>query len=140
MKTLLRWMRLAVLWSLAGPLLAQESSWPEMTQPLPAVPGVKVEILPLPTTVEGSYAKLLESLSQQAEPLMALLFYPEAGINQYSPGILFLHGGLGGHPARQVGAPRYAAERLAARGYTVLSIYSRHSRHYRTVRFEEFGA
>ena len=68
---------------------------------------------------------------------MALLFYPEEGINQYSPGIVFHHGGIGGHPARPTEASRFAAERLAAEGYTVLSIYSRHSRHHRTVKYEE---
>lgn len=119
------------------PAVGQEVAVPAASEPLPPVSGVKMEILSLPTSVTGSYARLLQDLGQSAEPLMALLFYPEKGINQYSPGVVFHHGGIGGHPARSTDAARFAAERLAQKGYTVLSIYSRHARHHRTIRFEE---
>ena len=127
-----------IAWFVLGPMgHAQEVGTPEATGLVPRTSGVKVEILSIPTVVSGQYAKLLRDLGQSAEPLMAMLFYPDDGINQYSPGILIHHDGLGGHPARSTGPARFAAERLAAEGYTVLSIYSRHARHYRTVKFEE---
>ena len=127
-----------IAWFVLGPMgHAQEVGTPEATSLVPRTSGVKVEILSIPTVVSGQYAKLLRDLGQSAEPLMAMLFYPDDGINQYSPGILIHHDGLGGHPARSTGPARFAAERLAAEGYTVLSIYSRHARHYRTVKFEE---
>ena len=103
------------------------SSTPTRTQAVPDVAGIRTEILSLPTP----------TTPRDGEPLMAILYYPEAGINPHSPAILFHHGGLGGHPARQVGAPRFAAERLAAKGYTVLSIMSRISRGYPTIPFED---
>ena len=59
--------------------------------------------------------------------LPAILMTPATGLNPHTPGIVFHHGGAGGHPVRSVGAPRWAAEYLAARGYTTLSILSRHS-------------
>ena len=59
--------------------------------------------------------------------LPAILMTPASGLNPHTPGIVFHHGGAGGHPVRSVGAPRWAAEYLAARGYTTLSILSRHS-------------
>ena len=96
---------------------AQESS-PTMTLEVPDVTGIRTEIIEIPDP----------NLIRKDEPLTALLYMPEDGINIYSPGIVFIHGGLAGHPARQVGAPRFAAERLAAMGYTVLSPMHRHSR------------
>lgn len=132
------WIVVLTAWAVWGPTAhTQEVGTPQATRLAPHVSGVRVEILSLPTVVSGQYAKMLEDLGQSAEPLMALLFYPEDGINQYSPGILIHHDGLGGHPARSTGPARFAAERLAAKGYTVLSIYSRHARHHRTVKFEE---
>lgn len=62
---------------------------------------------------------------------------PEAGLNPMSPGIVFHHGGLGGHPARLIGAPRFAAERLSAKGYTTLSILSRTSNGWYNPRVED---
>lgn len=55
----------------------------------------------------------------------AILTYPRSGINTYAPALLHHHGGPGGTPL--AGAPRFIAERLAARGYTNVSIKSRHS-------------
>lgn len=111
---------------LGASVFAQEST-PTVTQEVPDVAGIRTEILTLPDP----------HAIRTNEPLMAILYTPEAGVNPYSPGIVMIHGGLGGHPARQVGAPRFAAERLAAKGYTVLSLMTRHSRDEFQTLFED---
>ena len=126
MKLLFTILKASLICSIISGVNAQESA-PIRTQPMEDVEGIKVEILSIPTA----------TTSTDGEPLMALLYYPEEGINPYGLGILMHHGGPGGHPARQVGAPRFAAERLAARGYTVLSIMSRHARNHHVRPFEE---
>ncbi|MEM9879451.1 MAG: alpha/beta fold hydrolase [Pseudomonadota bacterium] len=60
----------------------------------------------------------------------AFMMYPKTGLNPASPGIVFHHGGPGGHGARLIGAARYGAEGLAKLGYTTISIVSRHSNRY----------
>ncbi len=126
MKLFITVLKITLICSIFSGLAAQESS-PIRTRPMEDVDGIKVEVLSIPTATTPT----------DGEPLMALLYYPEEGINPYGPGILMHHGGPGGHPARQVGAPRFAAERLAARGYTVLSIMSRHARNHHVRPFEE---
>ncbi len=111
---------------LIGSAVAQQST-PSVTQEVPEVTGIRTEILTLPDPHP----------IRPDEPLMAILYMPEEGVNIYSPGIVMVHGGLGGHPARQVGAPRFAAERLAAKGYTVLSLMHRHSRDEFQTLFED---
>lgn len=110
----------------ANAVLAQESS-PTVTQEVPDVSGFRTEIITIPDP---------EAL-RSGEPMMAILYTPESGINIYSPAIVIIHGGLAGHPARQVGAARFAAERLAAKGYTVLSPMTRHSRDELRTKFED---
>lgn len=117
---------LLTIWLGASFALAQEST-PRVTQDVPKVTGIRTEILTLPDP----------HAIRPGEPLMAILYMPEEGVNMYSPGVVMVHGGLGGHPARQVGAPRFAAERLAAKGYTVLSLMTRHSRGEWQTRFED---
>ena len=114
------------LWLLAGSTVAQVNS-PTVTQVVPEVTGIRTEILTLPDP----------HAIRPGEPLMAILFMPEEGVNIYSPGIVMVHGGTGGHPARQIGAPRFAGERLAAKGYTVLSLMHRHSRDEFQTLFED---
>lgn len=111
---------------LAASAMAQEST-PTVTQEVPDIPGIRTEILTIPDPHPV----------RAGEPLMAILYMPKDGVNIYSPGIVMVHGGLGGHPARQVGAPRFAAERLAAKGYTVLSLMTRHSRDEFSTLFED---
>lgn len=106
--------------------MAQESA-PRVTQEVPDVTGIRTEIITIPDP----------HAIRKGEPLMAILYTPEKGMNIYSPGIVMIHGGLAGHPARQVGAPRFAAERLAAKGYTVLSPMTRHSRDELRAKFED---
>jgi len=55
----------------------------------------------------------------------AILTYPATGINTHSPALVHVHGGPGGGPLS--GAPRFAAEGLAERGYTSVSIKLRQS-------------
>ena len=105
---------------------AQEST-PTVTQDVPEVTGIRTEVLTIPDP----------SPVRSGEPMMAILYTPEDGPNIYGPAVVIVHGGLAGHPARQVGAPRFAAERLATQGYTVLSPMTRHSRdEFRTL-FED---
>lgn len=105
---------------------AQEST-PTVTQEVPEVNGIRTEIIEIPDPMPV----------RKGEPITALLFTPQAGANVYGPAVVIVHGGLAGHPARQVGAPRFAAERLAAMGYTVLSPMTRHSRDEFRTSFED---
>jgi len=109
-----------------GCAVAQQSA-PTITQEVPDVSGIRTEIIEIPDPMPV----------RKGEPLTALLYTPEEGVNVHSPAIVIIHGGLAGHPARQVGAPRFAAERLAALGYTVLSPMTRHSRDEFRTRFED---
>lgn len=110
----------------AGAIHAQEST-PTVTREVPEVTGFRTEIVEIPDPKPV----------RRGEPLTALLFTPADGTNIYAPGVVIIHGGLAGHPARQVGAPRFAAERLAAKGYTVLSPMTRHSRDEFRTAFED---
>ena len=80
-----------------------------------------------PTPIAGNVHEIIELIADDGVVIPAMLMYPEAGMNRYSPAIVLHHGGFGGHPARQIGAPRFAAERLSAAGYTTLSLLSRQS-------------
>lgn len=123
----MKFLTLALTLSLSAANTFAQESTPTVTQDVPDVTGIRTEILTLPDP----------HAVRSGEPLMAILYMPEEGINLYSPGIVMVHGGLGGHPARQVGAPRFAAERFAAKGYTVLSLMTRHSRDEWQTRFED---
>lgn len=111
----------------AGGAFAQESS-PTVTQEVPDVTGIRMEILEVPDP---------QPVRKNEPMLRGLLYMPEEGINTNSPGIIFIHGGMAGHPARPIGAPRFAAERLAAKGYTVFSPVTRHSRDEFRTKFED---
>ncbi len=85
---------------------------------------------------DASYVQQIIALAGAGDvEVAAVLTHPAAGINPYAPGIVHVHGGPGGTPLG--GAPRFAAERLAARGYTNISILLRHSRQYPWMAFEE---
>ena len=51
--------------------------------------------------------------------------------------VIYHHGGPGGNPVQAVGAPRFVAERLSAKGYAGLSLLSRHSTGHRNIPFEK---
>jgi pimeloyl-ACP methyl ester carboxylesterase len=67
----------------------------------------------------------------------ALLYTPATGANPYGPAIVMLDDGPGSHPLAASQAARFAAEKLAAAGYTVLSLYSGQERNYPTVPFAD---
>jgi dienelactone hydrolase len=90
-----------------------------------------------PAPVAGIAQRLVRLKTKDGAEIAAFLTTPAAGINPMSPGIVFHHGGLGGHPTRLVGAPRFAAERLAAKGYTTLSLLSRTSNNWYNPRVED---
>lgn len=67
----------------------------------------------------------------------AMLYTPARGANPFGPAIVMLDDGPGSHPLARGQAARFAAERLAAQGYTVLSLYSGQERNYPTVPFDD---
>lgn len=67
----------------------------------------------------------------------AVLFTPKGGENPYSPAIVLLTEGPNSNPVRRDQPSRFAAERLAAQGYTVLSLYSHFERGYALYAMEE---
>ena len=79
-------------------------------------------------------------LTDDGAQVPAILMHPAEGINTHNPGVVIHHGGPGGHPARACCAPRWAAEHMAALGYTTISPLSRHSsgRNAGTYRREPF--
>lgn len=99
--------------------------------------NANAQVLGDPSVISGNVHEIVHLVAGDGRKVEAVLMYPDTGIDQYSPAIVFHHGGFGGHPARQVGAPRFAAERLAAKGYTVLSLLSRQSNGHIDSLFEE---
>jgi pimeloyl-ACP methyl ester carboxylesterase len=67
------------------------------------------------------------------------LFTPEAGENVHGVALVLLCQGPGAHPLSAEEPTRFAAERLAERGYTVLSVYSHMERGHSLFAFEETG-
>jgi pimeloyl-ACP methyl ester carboxylesterase len=65
----------------------------------------------------------------------AMLYTPASGANTFGPAIVMLDEGPGSHPLAKNQASRFAAERLAAQGYTVLSLYTGQERNFPTVPF-----
>lgn len=69
--------------------------------------------------------------------LPGVIYTPPGGDNPYGPAILILDQGPGTHPLEPGQATRFAAERLAARGYTVMSLYSGQERGFALTPFEQ---
>jgi pimeloyl-ACP methyl ester carboxylesterase len=67
----------------------------------------------------------------------AVLYQPAAGANTQAPAIVMLDQGPGAHPLEAGQATRFAGERFAALGYTVLSIYSGQERGFARQPFAE---
>ena len=84
----------------------------------------------------GFVQELVTLTADDGVGVPAILTYPSGGIGTRSPAVIYHHG-AGGSPVQALGAPRFIAEPLAARGYTGLSILSRHSSGHRNIPFED---
>ena len=86
---------------------------------------------------EGNRHEIIQLRASDNKIVSAILMSPKSGIDPYAPAIVLHHGGFGGHPARQVGASRFAAERFSRAGYTTVSLLSRQSGGHIDSLFEE---
>ena len=66
-----------------------------------------------------------------------VLYTPAAGANVHGPVILMLDKGPASHTLNHDQITRFAAEKLAARGYTVLSLYGYQERSFPLIRFHD---
>ena len=95
---------------------------------------MKVEILQLPSDPPG---RIVEAPGDGRVTTPAVLFTPPEGANIHGPAVVMLDSGPGAHPLEAGQASRFATERLAARGYTVLSLYGKQEHDFPTVRFAD---
>ncbi len=93
-------------------------------------PGFTTQVLALPAAEMPGYP------SFGREPLMAVRYTPASGERMHSAAIVFVDNGPGAHPLDPDSATRFAAERLAARGYTVLSLFTRTARSFVNMPFK----
>ena len=94
----------------------------------------KMEVLQLPSDPPG---RTIEAPGGGRVTTPAVLFTPAGGGNIHGPAIVMLSTGPGAHPLEAGQAARFAAERLAARGYTVLSLYGKMEHDFPTVPFKD---
>ena len=117
----------------AGLAAAMPAGAAALPAPSP-IAGVKMSIYALPSDPPG----LMREAPGGGRVLTpAVLFYPAAGENIRGPAIVMLTKGPGNNPGYAGEATRWAAERLAAKGYTVLSIQSHADRGWSFFPFEE---
>ncbi len=96
--------------------------------------GFKLEVLQLPADPPGH---VREAPGGGRVLASGLLYTPATGANVHGPAIVMLDSGPGAHPLEAGQATRFAAERLAARGYTVLSLYGFQERGYPLIAFPD---
>lgn len=102
------------------------------------VPGIRTEIVQLPSPRAPKPGQDNQYLTGAlGEPLASVMYTPLRGDNRYGPALVFVDEGPGSHPENPLTASRFAAQRLAAKGYTTLSILTRMNRGYMTDRFED---
>ena len=94
----------------------------------------KMEILQLSADPPG---RIIEAPGGGRVTTPAVLFTPAGGPDIHGPAIVMLSTGPGAHPLEAGQASRFAAERLAARGYTVLSVYGKLEHDFPTVPFRD---
>ena len=102
--------------------------------PASPVAGVKMDIYALPSDPPG---QMREAPGGGRVLTPAVLFYPAAGENIHGPAIVMIAKGPSSNPGYAGQSTRWAAERLAAKGYTVLSIQSHADRGWPFFPFEE---
>lgn len=117
-RCLLAWLACAIL-AIAAPAHAQ---------------AFRMQVLQLPSDPPG---RMVEAPGGGRITTPAVLFTPASGANVHGPAIVMLSTGPGAHPLEAGQASRFAAERLAARGYTVLSIYGKMEHDFATVQFAD---
>jgi pimeloyl-ACP methyl ester carboxylesterase len=96
--------------------------------------GVRMEILTLASDPPGG---VRVAPGGGRVLTIAVLFRPDAGENPHSPAVVILDEGPGSHPTRWGEPTRWAAERLAAKGYTAVSLYSHMERGHALFAFDE---
>lgn len=126
-----------ILRRLLPALLLATATTPAAGQGLPApspIGGVRMEIYAIPSDPPG---QIREAPGGGRVLTPAVLYYPEAGENIHGPAIVMIAKGPGSNPGFAGQATRWAAERLAAKGYSVLSIQSHADRGWPFFPFEE---
>lgn len=103
-------------------------------RPTTPPPGVRMEVLTFASDPPG---EVREAPGGGRVLTQGLLFTPQAGANRQGPAIVMLDDGPGAHPLEAGQATRFAGERLAALGYTVLSLYTGQERNYPLTRFAD---
>ena len=100
-------------------------------------PQVRMEVIDLPSAPPGQMA---EAPGGGVVTTPAALFNPASGENAYGPAVVMIGEGPDFNPMREGDPARFAAAALAARGYTVLSLYTHLVRGYSLFPFEATGA
>jgi alpha-beta hydrolase superfamily lysophospholipase len=116
-----------------APIVALLMAGTALAQPSPP-PGVTMEIYALPSDPPGDI-RVAPGGGRVLTP--AVLYRPSRGENIRGPAIVMVSRGPGSNPGYADQATRWAAERFAARGYTVLSIQSHADRGFPLFPFEE---
>jgi len=98
------------------------------------VAGVRIEIFSFPSDPPGV---IREAPGGGRVLTPSMLYMPARGENMHGPAIIMIDQGPGSHPARADQPTRWAAERLAQKGYTVLSLQTHLDRGYPLFAFEE---
>lgn len=98
------------------------------------LPGVTMQVISFPSDPAGRQ-RLAPGGGRVLTP--AVLFTPAGGANNQAPAIVMLDQGPGAHPLELSQATRFAGERLAALGYSVLSLYAGQERGFARVPFAD---
>lgn len=125
--------RLAAL-LLAGAALSTPTLMAQTAPASSPIGGVKMDIYALPSDPLGDI-RVAPGGGRVLTP--SILWSPAAGENIHGPAIVMINEGPGSNPGRADQPTRWAAERLAAKGYTVLSLQTHMDRGFPLFPFEE---
>jgi pimeloyl-ACP methyl ester carboxylesterase len=98
------------------------------------MPEFRMEVIQLTGDAPG---KIREAPGGGRVLVPGVLYTPASGANVHGPAIVMLDAGPGDHPLGHDQITRFAAERLAAQGYTVLSLYGYQERSFALIKFAE---